>query len=303
MKFKWRVEDESKQHLRTFLSRKRISRALLKSIKFNGGKILVNGIPTRTNAMVELNDMVEVSLPPEPSNPHVGLSDRPIDIRYEDDDYLIVNKPPFLPTVQSAANQTDTLVNRVKNYYAQNHYESQVVHVVTRLDQDTSGLVIFAKHRFAHTVMDQDLRQRKIDKMYLTLVEGPLEKQHDLIDAPIQRDPDSFIKRMVAPMGEGKPSLTEYWVQATTNHVSLLKVKLHSGRTHQIRVHLSSIGNPLVGDELYGGQANDLLRRQALHCFSLKFTNAFTGKPIEVKTSIPDDMLEYWEKKKDKEHG
>lgn len=181
MKFRWIVNFESRQHLRTFLGRKRISRSLLKSIKFNGGKIFVNGLPTRTNAMVEKGDLVEVTLPPEPSNPHVGLSDVPIDVRYEDADYLIVNKPPFLPTVQSAANQKDTLVNRVKNYYVKNNYESRVVHVVTRLDQDTSGLVIFAKHRFAHTVMDQDLRQRKINKMYLTIVEGTFTNQHGII--------------------------------------------------------------------------------------------------------------------------
>lgn len=299
MKFSWNVEDEAKQHLRTFLNRKRISRSLLKSIKFNGGQILVNGIKSRTNAMVELGDLVEVQLPPEPSNPHVVLSNKAINVEYEDQDYLIVNKPPFLPTVQSAKNQSDTLVNRVKNYYVKNHYESQVVHVVTRLDQDTSGLVIFAKHRFAHTVMDQDLRQRKIDKFYYAIVDGTVLPEHADICEPIQRDPSSFIKRMVAPVDEGKPSRTEFWVQNTIDSKTLLKVKLHTGRTHQIRVHMSSIGHPLVGDELYGGSTSEILKRQALHCFSITFKNAFTGKIINVKTPMPADMLEYWEKKKE----
>lgn len=302
MKFRWVVESDAPQHLRTFLSRKRISRSLLKSIKFNGGKILSNGNQVRTNAMVSNGDAVEVYLPPEPSNPHVGCSDVPIDIEYEDADYLVVNKPPFLPTVQSAANQTDTLVNRVKNYYFRNHYESQVVHVVTRLDQDTSGLVIFAKHRFAHTVMDQDLKDRKINKMYFALVNGVVSPEHGTINRPIQRDPSSFIKRMIAPEGQGKPSLTEYWVQEVMENQTLLRVKLHSGRTHQIRVHMNSIGHPLIGDELYG-MTNDQLKRQALHCFSVKFKNVFSEKLIEVKTSIPGDMLEYLEKEKEKGNG
>ncbi|MFV5771977.1 RluA family pseudouridine synthase [Pediococcus acidilactici] len=301
MKFSWQVQDESPQHLRTFLTRKRISRALLKSIKFNGGKILVNEQPKRTNAMVTAGDQVTVELPPEPGNPHVVRSRQPIDVIYEDQDYLVVNKPPFLPTVQSARNQTDTLVNRVKNYYAERDYESQVVHVVTRLDQDTSGLVLFAKHRFAHTIMDQDLRQHRVQKYYLAMATGRFAQSHGLIDAPIERDPASFIKRRVASAGNGKPSKTEYWVLEQTATDSLLKVQLHTGRTHQIRVHFSELHHLLIGDPLYNETSFRNLQRQALHCFSLKFENVFRGKKIDVQAPIPNDMLEYWKKEKDKE--
>ncbi|MEE6675091.1 RluA family pseudouridine synthase [Pediococcus acidilactici] len=301
MKFNWQVRDESPQHLRTFLVRKRISRALLKSIKFNGGEILVNGQLKRTNTMVSAGDQVVVTLPPEPGNPHVVLSEQPIDVIYEDEDYLVVNKPPFLATVQSARNQTDTLVNRVKNYYVQNGYESQVVHVVTRLDQDTSGLVLFAKHRFAHTIMDQDLRQHRVHKFYLAMAQGKFTQSHGVIDAPIERDPNSFIKRRVAADDGGKPSKTEYWVIEQSEKDALLKVQLHTGRTHQIRVHFSALHHPLVGDPLYNEASFGELQRQALHCYSLKFENVFRGKTVDVQAPIPNDMLEYWKKEKDKE--
>ena len=297
MKFKWQVDSPSRMHLRTFLSSKRISRSLLKSIKFNGGHILVNDSPKRTNEMVEKGDMVQIDLPPEPSNPHVVLSDNPIDIRYEDEDYLIVNKPPYLPTVQSARNQVDTLVNRVKNYYVKQNYESQVIHVVTRLDQDTSGLVLLAKHRFAHSVIDQEMKQHRINKQYIALVQGKFDSSHGKIKFDIARDPNSFIKRRVVPSGEGKPSLTEYWVLDYRDGVSKVRVKLHTGRTHQIRVHMSAIGHPLIGDALYG-YASPAINRQALHCYLLDFQNVFRDKLVKVETKLPEDMSNYLERRR-----
>lgn len=275
-----------------------ISRSLLKSIKFNGGNIKVNDVDRHTNFMVKQKDIVEVRLPAEPSNPHVTFSKKSIEVIYEDNNFLVVNKPPYLATVQSSSNQVDTLVNRVKYYLYESNNESQIVHVVTRLDQDTSGLVLFAKHRFAHTVLDRQLKKHSIKKMYKAIVAGHFSKKHGVIDSFIKRDPNSFIKRMV---GEGgKESVTEYWVRKEAKGYSLVEIQLHTGRTHQIRVHMASIGHALLGDPLYNQNDNgNILKRQALCCYSLQFYSPFDHKDIKCQIPISEDMINAWEQLKE----
>ncbi|MEJ6400806.1 RluA family pseudouridine synthase [Nicoliella lavandulae] len=286
-KFNWRYSGNGPQRVRTFLMAHGVTRTLLKKIKFHDGRIMVNGKDQLANYMLSPDDLLTLVLPPEPNNDHVEASFAPIQIVYEDEHFLVVNKPPFLATVPNHNHADDTLVNRVKGYYLSRHYQNLKIHVVTRLDKDTSGMVIFAKHHLAHSVLDKQLKDHSIVKMYLTIVKGTFPFQHGEIDLPIGRADDSFVKRCVRD--DGKPSRTEFWVLNANNDYSLLKVRLHTGRTHQIRVHLSALKRPLIGDWLYNPTNHDL-NRQALHCYYLKFYNPFTNQEVICKSPLPDDM-------------
>ncbi|GEL90110.1 RluA family pseudouridine synthase [Pediococcus parvulus] len=295
MKFNWQVNVESPEKIRTFLYQKGISRTLLKGIKFHGGSIELNHKPARVIEKVDNGDLLTLFLPPEISNEHVSISNEPIEICYEDDHFLVVNKPAYLATVPSHLYANDTLVNRVKGYYKRQKYESLVTHVVTRLDRDTSGLVIFAKHHFAHSVLDKELKKHQIKKIYIAIVQGHMQQTHGLIDLPIVREEGSFIRRQVAMLGTGRRSVTEYWVTKSLRDATLLRVRLHTGRTHQIRVHFSALHHPLVGDVLYGGSCSGYMQRQALHCASVSFFNPFLNRQITVSAPLPRDVVAYLE--------
>ncbi|KRN82071.1 RluA family pseudouridine synthase [Pediococcus ethanolidurans] len=284
---------ESPEKIRTFLYQKGISRTLLKGIKFHGGSIELNHQPARVIETVVTGDVITLLLPPEVENDHVAVSNEPIEICYEDAHFLVVNKPAYLATVPSHLYSNDTLVNRVKGYYKRQNYESLVTHVVTRLDRETSGLVIFAKHHFAHSVLDKQLKRHAIKKIYLAVVEGHINQKHGLIDLPIAREEGSFIRRQVTSGEMGRRSLTEYWVVKSLKEATLLRVRLHTGRTHQIRVHFSALKHPLVGDVLYGGSCSGYMQRQALHCASISFFNPFLNQQITVWAPLPKDLAAY----------
>ena len=212
----------------------------------------------------------------------------PIDILYEDRDYLIVNKPAGVASVPAHALPDNTLANRVKGYYQAAHYDNEVVHITTRLDRDTSGIVLFAKHHFAHSIIDHQLKAHAMRKMYLAVVSGELTTDHGWLDAPIGRAADSFIKRTTRP--DGKPSLTEYWVVKRLRNMTVVRVRLHTGRTHQIRVHFAASGHPLIGDALYGGPRDPWIQRQALHCMQLEFDDPFISQTLTTFAPLPADL-------------
>ncbi|MBW1605403.1 RluA family pseudouridine synthase [Lactobacillus sp. Sy-1] len=292
--FNWTYDGNGSKRVRTLLMEHGVTRTLLKKIKFHGGTILVNGTDQRANYMLDHGDVVELTLPPEPNNDSVPASFLPINVVYEDEHFLVVNKPPFLATVPNHNYAGNTLVNRVKGYYLKHHYANLKIHVVTRLDKDTSGLVIFAKHHLAHSVLDKQLKQHLIVKMYNAIVENRFDYNHGEIDLPIGRDEDSFVKRQVKD--DGKPSKTEFWQLYSQAGLSLLRIKLHTGRTHQIRVHFAAIEHPLIGDWLYNPN-NHEMKRQALHCYYLQFYNPFEKKSIICRAPLPDDMQNLiWQK-------
>lgn len=265
-----------------------ISRTLLKQIKFSGGEICVDGVPVRVTYKMHAGQQLAVTLPPEIPSDHLQVSNTPLNILYEDDHFLVVNKPAEVASVPSHIYADDSMVNRVKGYLIRTHAASQVTHIVTRLDRETSGIVIFAKHHFAHTVLDTQLKQHSLKKTYFCVVSGVMNDEHAVIDAPIGRKPGSFIKRMVRP--DGRSAQTEYWLTKRMPAASLLRVRLHTGRTHQIRVHMASIGHPLVGDFLYGQQTNPWIHRQALHCASVSFFNPFTQQQVTCFAPMPEDF-------------
>ncbi|MCH5463146.1 RluA family pseudouridine synthase [Lactobacillus sp. LC28-10] len=288
IEFEWQYTGDSPIYVRTFMRQQGISRTLLKQIKFSGGSICVDGTQVRVTYKMRSGQRLKVTLPPEIPSDHLQVSDTPLDILYEDDHFLVVNKPAEVASVPSHIYADDSMVNRVKGYLTRTHAASQVTHIVTRLDRETSGIVIFAKHHFAHTVLDTQLKQHSLKKTYLCVVSGVMSQQHAVIDAPIGRQPGSFIKRMVR--SDGRSAQTEYWVVKRMQATTLLRVRLHTGRTHQIRVHMASLGHPLVGDFLYGQQTNPWIHRQALHCASVSFYNPFAQQQITCYAPIPADF-------------
>ncbi|MDM8332101.1 RluA family pseudouridine synthase [Limosilactobacillus pontis] len=288
MEFTWKYQHQVPRRLRSALRMEGVTSSLLKVAIYHGGKMLINGEEKWAVDMVHPGDTFTLVLPAETGNEHVEAYPAPIQIVYEDRDFLVLNKPAGVATVPAHhVAVPDSLVNRVKYYYQQQGYENQVIHVATRLDKDTSGLVIFPKHRFAHAVLDRQLKRHLVKKNYLALVQGRLAAQHGYIDASIMRDPESFVQRMVDRAG--KPSVTEYWTQDTNEQGSLVKIRLHTGRTHQIRVHFTYLGHPLFGDEMYN-QPSALIARQALHCYWLQFYSPFMQDYITVTAPLPEDM-------------
>lgn len=287
--FTWKYTGQAPIKVRTFIMSYGITRTLLKKIKYHGGKTLVNGEASLVNRMLQTGDTVKVVLPPEPENDHVGVSNVPIEIVHEDPNFLVVNKPYGVASVP-AHSHVDSLVNRVKGYYQRQGYANQKIHIVTRLDKDTSGLVIFAKHHFAHSVLDKQLKDRTIQKTYLAIVAGRISMPHFEIYLPIGRADDSFVKRQV--VDSGKMSVTEAWTVRRLAKQTLLKVRLHTGRTHQIRVHMAAIGHPLIGDWLYNSDDHSMTR-QALHCAELTFYDPFAGRLLHCEARLPEDMQSY----------
>ena len=194
--------------------------------------------------LLDIGDKVAVDIPAEEGFGSLQAVEKDLEIVYEDEHFLILNKPAGVASIPSV-NHSNTMANFVKAYYIANHYENQQIHIVTRLDRDTSGLMLFAKHGYAHARLDKQLQKKVIEKHYYALVKGsaPLKPEGDII-APIAREGSSIITRCVAK--NGKYAHTSYKVLAQYDDIYLVDIHLHTGRTHQIRVHFSYIGFPLL---------------------------------------------------------
>ncbi|EPH97677.1 pseudouridine synthase, RluA family [Enterococcus faecalis 13-SD-W-01] len=290
MEFTWIYEKEQTQKLKFFLKEKGISKGLLAKIKFQGGEIKVNEQTENVLFSLSENDKVTIVIPAEGEHETVLLDETPIDIVFEDEHVLVVNKPAGISSIPAQYHPNGTMANRVKAYYKKQGYENQVIHVVTRLDRDTSGLMLFAKHGFAHAKLDVQLREKKFVKKYQALVSGAIDhlEEHGMIQAPIGRDLTSLLKRKVCT--DGQYAETEYWLEKQLKEAALADIQLHTGRTHQIRVHFSSIGCPLLGDEMYGGRMDLGIQRQALHCYDLRFFHPFTEELLVFEQPLAADM-------------
>lgn len=292
MQFQYIYEKTAGQQLKYFLKEQGISKGLLAKIKFQGGQIAVNGQIENVLYQLKVQDVVQITIPDEGEHETVLLDETPIDIVYEDEHLLVVNKPANVASIPAQYHPNGTMANRVKAYYKRQNYANQVIHVVTRLDRDTSGLMVFAKHGFAHAKLDVQLRNKQFVKRYQALVTGEIAQlqNHALIDLPIARDYDSLLKRKIDD--SGKQAKTEYWLEKRNQELALVDIQLHTGRTHQIRVHFAAIGCPLRGDELYGGLVDETMSRQALHCYELQFTHPFTQEALHFTQALPQDMAD-----------
>lgn len=290
MIFSWTYHGTQRRHLRSILRSFGVSNSLIKQAIFHGGAMYIDGETAWAKDMVSPGAKVSLQVPDEPSNPNISPYPANFEIAYEDRDFLVINKAAGIATVPAhhVAVQ-NSLVNQVKDYYQKQGYANQVTHVATRLDKDTSGLVVFPKHRFAHAVLDRQLKAHQVKKEYLALAAGYFSAAHVYLDAPIQRDPQSFVKREVGVGNKPKAAVTEFWVKQQYGDYSLLKIRLHTGRTHQIRCHFAYLKHPLLGDELYQGPL-EKIQRQALHCYHLSFYSPFLDKQIVCHAKLPSDM-------------
>ena len=286
MEFTWQNEGKQ-QTLKKFLAARGVSHRLMGKIRRQKGAVLVDGKKVPFGTVLHQNEQVTLVLPEEKPVIKIAASPKPIEVLYEDANWLLVAKPAGLTSVPGPSNREDTLVNRVKYYLERNGRKNVVPHIITRLDRYTSGIVLLAKHSFAQGLIDKQVSNHEFDKRYYAIVAGQITKQHGLIEAPLKRkEGENF--QIVSP--DGRQAVTEYWLKANLAGGSLVEVKLHTGRTHQIRVHFQSKGHPLLGDELYKGPLDMGIERQALHAYHLAFNDPFTNKRLVVEAPLPSDM-------------
>jgi len=274
--------------IREFLKVEEISRVALTDIKYNGGKILVNDIEVNVRYMLKEGDVLTVIFPPE--NPSEGAAGEkiPLDILFEDQYLLVVNKPAEMSTIPSREHPTGSLANALVGYYEEIGIRA-TSHIVTRLDRDTSGIVLIAKHRHVHHLLSKQQKNGNVKRTYEALVEGNIVLEKGIIEKPIGRKLDSIIEREVR--SDGQYACTHYRVLKRYKEFTHVELQLKTGRTHQIRVHMSFIGHPLLGDDLYGG-TRSLILRQALHCKNIQFPHPFIGKTMIFTADPPIDMYE-----------
>lgn len=283
----WDIAEEySGMSIKEFLKRQGVSKRALTDIKFTGGSIKVNGHTENVLYKLYSDDRLEVVFPEEIISKHVEMEDIPLAIVYEDQDIIVIDKPPFMNTIPSREHPTGSIANALAGHYEKIGVRS-TIHIATRLDRNTSGLVLAAKHRHAHHLLGLMQKAQHLHRIYEGLAAGQLKERTGTIDAPIGRKPDSIIEREVRE--DGKRSVTHFERIKQLSEFSHVKLHLETGRTHQIRVHLSHIGHPLLGDDLYGG-SKDKIKRQALHCSELNFVHPLKKTDFTFHSQLPDDI-------------
>ncbi len=283
----WRItsEDENK-NIKGFLHEKEISKTSLTDIKFKGGFIAVNGNEQTVRYTLKEGDILTIGFPEEIPSDGIKGEELPLNILYEDDFLLVVNKPAGISTIPSREHPAGSLANALIGYYQQIGLNA-TTHIVTRLDRDTSGIVLVAKHRHIHHLFSKQQKAGMINREYEAIAEGLLTEDYGVIRQPIARKKDSIIEREVNP--EGQYACTHYEVIRKYRDFTHIKLRLETGRTHQIRVHMSYLGHPLLGDELYGGKL-ELLSHQALHCSRISFVHPMTEERLTFMQDLPDDL-------------
>ena len=276
-----------------FLKAKGFSRQNITDIKKTSNGLLVDGRWEYVNYKLKEQEEVTVVIMEEESSEKIVPVDLPFPVVYEDEDIVVVNKPADMPIHPSLNNYENTLGNAAAYYYAKQN-KAFIFRCINRLDRDTTGLTILAKHMVSAGILQSQMVERKIKREYLAIVDGRIEEDTGTIDAPIGRKDGSTIERMV-DFENGERAVTHYRVLGRKKDATLVALKLETGRTHQIRVHMTHKGHPLLGDFLYN-PSDSRMSRQALHAWHLTFTHPITGEEITFEAPISEDMLEYWEK-------
>ena len=281
------VKDEHQgKSLTAFLRENGVSLALIKRIKFLPDGILVDGVKQNSDYKVKTGEQVVINAADTAENAQKSTvipQDIPMDIVYMDDCCMVVDKPYYMPVHPSFNHPTDTLANAFVGYW-KNKGQEKIFRAINRLDKNTSGLVLIALDAYSAEKL-----KGNVDKTYTAVVQGRVEKMQGIIELPIARQTESIITRCVRE--DGQYAKTEYTVIKQNEQFSLLDIKLHTGRTHQIRVHFSHLGHSLAGDDLYGG-STEHITRHALHCRKLQFVSPYDNKKVTVNSNLPKDMAD-----------
>ena len=291
-------QSEEKNRLDSYIASKdlELSRSMIKKL-LEDGKITVNGEITKASYKVQLNDKIEIDIE-KPKEVKLEAQEIPLDVIYEDNDILVVNKQKGLVVHPGNGNLDGTLANAVMAHCKNSlsgiggELRPGIVH---RLDKDTSGLLIIAKNDKAHIKMSEQIKDRKVKKTYIALVRGIISENEATINMPIGRSTKD--RKKMAVTKNGKEAITHFKVlnRFTTNKASytLLEVKIDTGRTHQIRVHMAEIGHPVIGDTVYSNGKNEFgVVGQCLHAKKLEFTHPITEKEMNLEAPLP----KYFEK-------
>jgi 23S rRNA pseudouridine1911/1915/1917 synthase len=250
------------------------------------GHVRVDGAPASVRLKVKSGESVEVALLPRPAETAFKAEAIDLAVIHEDEDVLVIDKPPGLVVHPGSGNWEGTLLNALLHHApgAEHLPRAGIVH---RLDKDTSGLLVVAKNEVAQQALVRQLQARTVKRTYLAVVRGTIPRPGK-VEAPIGRHPVQRTK--MAVVASGKPAITHYRVREAFAGHTLLECDLETGRTHQIRVHLASINHPLEGDSVYAGRGPHLLGRQALHAWKLAFDHPRTGKTARFESAIPGDF-------------
>ena len=282
--------DGEKIRLDSYLANKKkeLSRTMIKKL-IDDGNVLVNGKKQKISYKVEKNDEIILTIP-EAKEINLKAQDIPIDIIYEDNDIIVVNKPKGMVVHPAIGNTDGTLVNAIMNICKDSlsgiggEIRPGIVH---RLDKDTSGLLIVAKNDEAHIKVSEEIKNREVTKIYIALVRGVVKENEATIDMPIGRSTKD--RKKMAVNKNGKNAITHFTVLKRYSKYTLLRIKIDTGRTHQIRVHMAEIGHPVVGDYVYSNGKNEFgVEGQMLHSQKLEFKHPITKKEMKLEADLPE---------------
>lgn len=267
-----------------------ISRSLAQSL-IKEGKILLDGKEIKVSTKVHENQIVRIPVEAEKEiNESLIAEDIPIDILYEDEDILVVNKPKNMVVHPAVGNKTGTLVNAILGKSELSNYNGEFrPGIVHRLDKDTTGVLVVAKNNMAHQNIANQIQNREVKKIYIALVRGLIKEENGVIDLPIGRHPTD--RKKMAVVKDGRQAITHFKVLKRLDGYTLLEIELKTGRTHQIRVHMSYIGHPVVGDTVYSNGKNPFgVTSQMLHAYKLGLKHPRTGEWMEFTAPIPKEF-------------
>lgn len=280
-------KDSAGLRVEQFLRRKRYSGQNLSEIKRMPKSILVNGVHYYMRQELSTGDHLQVRICETKNSEKIPPTNLPLNIIYEDEDLLVLNKPAGMPIHPSLNNYTNSIANALA-YYFQSQGKPFIFRCCNRLDRDTSGLTIVSKHLVSGSILSDMTKYREVYREYLAIARGSVTPSEGTIQAPLGRKEGTIIERTV-DWEHGEDAVTHYKVVKEANGHSLVSLRLETGRTHQIRIHMKYLGYPLIGDYLYNPDM-EYMTRQALHSHHMEFTHPITGEHMSFTAPLPEDM-------------